>query len=115
MDQRREHVRVAASVPGLVAPRTEEHPPLHTFTLDVSGGGLLVAGAGPVEPGAPVAVTVKLPDREPLTSDGRIARVTESGHVALRFDGIADEQREELVRWIFERQRLERAAAREGR
>jgi c-di-GMP-binding flagellar brake protein YcgR len=116
VDQRRHHVRVPARVPGVVGPRDPSTgQPLHTFTIDVSGGGLLVAGAGPVEPGAPVAVTVKLPDREPLTSDGRIARVTETGHVALRFDGIADEQREELVRWIFERQRLERAAAREGR
>jgi c-di-GMP-binding flagellar brake protein YcgR len=115
VDQRRHHVRVPARVPGLVGPRDSSQPALHTFTIDVSGGGVLVAGAGPVEPGAPVAVTVKLPDREPLTSDGRIARVTDDGHVALSFDGIADEQREALVRWIFERQRLERAAAKGGR
>jgi hypothetical protein len=115
VDQRRHHVRVPARVPGLVGPRDDSAQPLHTFTLDVSGGGLLIAGAGPVEAGSPVAVTVKLPESEPLTSDGRVARITEDGHVALRFESIADEQREALVRWIFEQQRLERAAAKGGR
>ena len=113
LDQRREHVRVAAQVPGLVAPRDEGHPPLHTFTLDVSGGGILVAGVGPVGVGAPVAITVKLPDRDPLVTDGRIARRTDGGYVGLVFEGISEREREELVRWIFERQRLERQAARE--
>ena len=113
LDQRREHVRVTAQVPGLVAPRDEAHPPLHTFTLDVSGGGILVAGAGPADIGTPVAVTVKLPDRDPLVTDGRIARRTDGGYVGLVFEGISEPEREELVRWIFERQRLERQAARE--
>jgi c-di-GMP-binding flagellar brake protein YcgR len=114
IDQRREHVRVAAQVPGLVAPRDAARPPLHTFTLDVSGGGILVAGAGPVEVGTPVAVTVKLPDRDALSTDARIARRTGDGYVGLVFEGITETDREELVRWIFERQRLERRAARES-
>jgi hypothetical protein len=113
LDQRRDHVRIAARIPGLVAPRDEGHPPLHTFTLDVSGGGLLLAGAGPAEVGAPVVVTVKLPDRDPLRTEGRIARRTHAGSVGLVFEGIAETERELLVRWIFERQRLERQAARE--
>jgi hypothetical protein len=114
VDQRREHVRVSAALPGVVAPRSELHPPLHTFTLDVSGGGLLVAGAGPADVGTPVTVTVKLTDRDPLRADARIARRTDGGHVGLVWDGIALREREALVRWIFERQRLERAAAKEG-
>ena len=114
IDQRREHVRIAASVPGVVAPRTEAHPPLHTFTLDVSGGGLLVAGAGPAEIGTVVEVTLKLPERDPLRSEARIARRTEGGHVGLVFHAISERERQALVRWIFERQRAERAALREG-
>jgi PilZ domain len=114
IDQRREHVRVAASVPGVVAPRSESHAPLHTFTLDVSGGGLLIAGAGPAEIGTVVELTLKLPERDPLRSEARIARRTESGHVGLVFHAIAEREREALVRWIFERQRLERAALKEG-
>jgi hypothetical protein len=115
VEQRRHHVRISASLPGLVAPRNDEHPPLHTYTLDVSGGGVLVAGAGPAGVGAPVAITVKLPDREPLQTEGRIARRTDGGHVGLVFEGISEHERELLVRWIFERQRLERQAARERR
>jgi hypothetical protein len=115
IDQRRHHVRISAAVPGVVAPRDEAHPPLHTFTLDVSGGGLLVAGAGPAEIGAPVAVTLKLPDRDPLRTDARVARRTADGHVGLVFEGITVPEREALVRWIFERQRLERQAARDRR
>lgn len=114
VDQRREHVRVAARVPGLVARRDGEHGPLHTYTLDVSGGGLLLAGAGPADLGAPVSVTVKLPDRDPLVTDARIARRSDGGHVGLVFEGMDERDREALVRWIFERQRLERAAARGG-
>ena len=114
IDQRREHVRIAASVPGVVVPRTETHAPLHTFTLDVSGGGLLVAGAGPAEIGTVVELTLKLPERDPLRSEARIARRTDGGHVGLVFHAIAENERQALVRWIFERQRLERAALREG-
>lgn len=114
LDQRRDHVRVNARVPGLIAPRNGEQPPLHTFTLDVSGGGLQLAGAGThTEIGAPVIVTVKLPDRDPLSTEARVARRTETGSIGLIFEGIGDTEREELVRWIFERQRLERQAARE--
>ena len=112
VDQRRHHVRVPARVPGVVGPRDGSAPALHTFTIDVSGGGVLIAGAGPVEPGAPVAVTVKLPQQGSLTTDGRIARLTEGGYVALAFESIAEEQREALVRWIFEQQLLARAAQR---
>jgi hypothetical protein len=114
VDQRREHVRIAASLPGVIAPRNEVHPPLHTFTLDVSGGGLLIAGAGPADVGTVVEVTVKLPERDPLRTEARIARRTDGGHVGLTFHGMPEREREELVRWIFERQRLERQAARGG-
>jgi hypothetical protein len=114
LDQRREHVRVAARVPGVVGTKDPTRLPLDTYTLDVSAGGVLVAGAGPLGIGAPVSVTVKLPESDPLRAEGRIARRTEMGHAALVFDGIAERDREALVRWIFERQRLERRQARES-
>jgi hypothetical protein len=111
IDQRREHVRIAARVPGLVGPRAAAGRALDTYTLDVSAGGVLVAGAGPIGVGMPVEVAVKLPDRDPLRADARIARRTEMGHAALVFDDIDEREREALVRWIFERQRLERQQA----
>ena len=115
VDQRRAHLRVAARVPGMVATPGHTLKPLHTYTLDVSGGGVLIAGAGPVDIGTPVAVTVKLPDRDPLRSRGVVTRRTDEGHVALAFDGMDADEREQLVRWIFERQRIELREARGGR
>jgi hypothetical protein len=113
LDQRREHVRVESRLPSAVEPTHGEYGPLRTYTLDVSGGGVLVAGAGPIELGEPVIVTVKLPERPSVQAIGRVARRTDEGHAGLVFDGIATHAREELVRWIFEQQRLERAAQRE--
>lgn len=114
VDQRREHVRAPAAIPSLVARPGATLRPLHTYTVDVSGSGLLIGGAGPVEEGDPVQVTLKLPDRPPLQASGVIARRSREGHVALAFDGIAPADRELLVRFVFERQRLERQAAQEG-
>lgn len=113
VDQRREHVRIETKLPGLIVAHTEEgpHSALHTFTLDVSGAGVLVAGAGTEPIGTPVRLQVKLPDRV-LETDAVIARRTPEGHVGLQFTGISTPQREALVRWIFERQRLARQAER---
>ncbi|HWT92803.1 MAG TPA: PilZ domain-containing protein [Solirubrobacteraceae bacterium] len=113
VDQRREYVRLETRLPGLIVSQQEEgpHSALHTFTLDVSGAGVLVAGAGTEPIGTPVKLQVKLPDRV-LETDAVIARRTPEGHVGLRFTGISTPQREALIQWIFERQRLARAAER---
>lgn len=112
-DQRRAHVRVGARVPGLVAPSGQSLRPLHTYTIDVSAGGLLIAGAGPAaEIGTQAEIVVKLPDRPPLRTIATVTRRTDEGHVALSFDRIDPADQETLVRWIFERQRIELSEAR---
>lgn len=112
VDQRREHVRIESRLPGMIVAQSDGgRSALHTFTLDVSGAGVLVAGAGNEPIGTPVRLQVKLPDRI-LETDAVIARRTPDGHVGLRFEGMSEQQREALVRWIFERQRLARAAER---
>ncbi len=116
VDQRREHVRVSAPIVGVVEPADHAWPALHTYTLDVSGAGVLIAGAGPVEVGDAVAVTLRIPGAsEPLTALSHIVRKDPDGHVAVAFDELDPRERERLVRFVFERQRLERQAAREGR
>jgi hypothetical protein len=114
VDQRREHVRIDLRLPGVVRPRHAAHGALHTYTLDVSGGGVLVAGAGRAEIGEAVSVLVKLPGSETLEAAGRVARRSRSGHVALAFEAIDEERREALVRFLFEQQRLALRAARDG-
>jgi hypothetical protein len=115
VDQRREHVRVGLRLPGAVGPRDVERGLLHTYTLDVSGGGVLVAGAGPADAGDPVAVIVKLPGAEALHAEGRVARRSAAGHAAVAFERLDEQARELLVRIVFEQQRLERRAALEER
>ena len=111
LDQRREHVRVESRLPTAILPADGVHAPVHTYTLDVSGGGLLVAGVGVSEPGSPVDVTLKLPGSAVIEATGHVARRTAEGHAGVVFEHIAPHDREELVRWIFERQRVARAEA----
>jgi hypothetical protein len=115
VDQRREHVRVGLRLPGAVGPRDTSVGLLDTYTLDVSGGGVLVAGAGPADAGDPVAVLVKLPGSDPLHAEGRVARRSAAGHAAVAFERLDEQARELLVRMVFEQQRLERRAALEER
>ena len=111
IDQRREHVRVESRLPTAILPADGDHPAVHTFTLDVSGGGLLVAGVGMSEPGSPVDIALKLPGRSTIEATGHVARRTAEGHAGVVYEHIASHDREELVRWIFERQRVARAEA----
>ena len=109
LDQRREHVRVESRLPTAIEPADAAHAPVHTYTLDVSGGGVLVAGIGVAEASAPVEVTLKVPGRTTIEAGGHVARRTVEGHAGVVFERIAPHDREELVRWIFERQRMARA------
>ncbi len=115
--QRREHVRVAAPLHATVEPADGSRPPLHTFTVDLSGAGVLLAGAGPVERGDLVSVTVRVPGGgEPVAAaSSRVVRRGATGHVAVAFGGLARADRERIVRYVFERQREERRAARQRR
>jgi len=106
--QRREHVRVAATVSVTYSPdgtRREE-----SYTLDVSGGGF-VLGHGPgLEVGGTTHFTLHLDD-EPVEAFGTAVRRTERGGVAINIDVIAPGARERLIHWIFRRERLSRAYA----
>jgi hypothetical protein len=115
--QRREHVRVSAPLPATVTPADPDRPALATFTIDLSGAGVLVAGAGPVRRGDAVAVTLRLPGADaPIAAPrSRVVRRGASGHVALAFGGLARADRERIVRYVFERQREQRRVARGGR
>ena len=111
LDQRREHVRVESRLPTAIEHADAAHAPVHTYTLDVSGGGVLVAGVGMAEEGTLVDVTLKVPGGSIIEAGGHVARRTAEGHAGVVFERIAPHDREELVRWIFERQRVARAEA----
>jgi hypothetical protein len=75
-------------------------------TRDVRGNGVLVAGPLEAQLGDMLQVRLQLPGREnPVEGWGRVARITESGDVALRLEEIGADERAALMLAVFEAQR----------
>lgn len=105
--QRREHVRVDATVP--VAYRVDEQA-VEGYTVNVSGGGFVLARAERLGPGQRLHCTLRL-DEPPGAIDVYGTAVREAGEraVAVHIEVIAPGDRERLIHWIFQRQRIVRA------
>ena len=108
--QRREHVRVEATVRVTFTPDGERRVEGHT--LDVSGGGFVLSAADGLEVGATTHFSLDLGGDHPLEVFGTAVRGTERGGLGVRIDVIAPGERERLIHWIFRRERLARAYAR---
>lgn len=107
--QRRDHVRVAATIPVTYTPDgVRRHD---AYTSDVSGGGFVIANPTGLTVGGTTHFTLHLDD-EPLEAFGTAVRTTEDGGLAISLDVIAPGARERLIHWIFRRERLARAYAR---
>ncbi len=105
--QEREYVRIRAARPVLVF-RSRGGEQVQSFTVDVSGGGLLLAGPDTIRPGEELTFTLTLtPGVAPVTGSGRVVRVDAQGRRAVEFTSISDLDRRRLVRYIFECQRTE--------
>jgi catechol 2,3-dioxygenase-like lactoylglutathione lyase family enzyme len=103
--QRREQVRV--DVVTRVAFRAPAAEPIELFTLDVSGGGALVADRDERLPAGRYEVSLPLHDGEPSLET--LASVeSRPGLRAVRFEGLDRDDQERLVRFVFEHQRLRR-------
>lgn len=112
--QRRENVRVAAFVPVLIDGVPPGCAAVDTRTLDIGGGGALVAHLGRFEIGSQVEVTLHCADdAAPITSRAIVVRDAGQGRRGLRFEGMAGKERDRLVRFVFERERLARAITRD--
>jgi hypothetical protein len=82
--------------------------------VDVSGGGFLLARSEGLQPGDKAAFVLELGDRAGwLPVVGRAIRMTPYG-LAIEIVGIDRYHREELVHWIFARERLAIRTARNG-
>jgi len=111
--QEREYVRVRCARPVLVCGGTDQIP-VQSFTVDISGGGLLLAGPASLRVGDDVQFQLTLTPGEPLVGGrGTVVRVDAHGHRAVAFSSISDFDRRRLVRFIFELQRAERHRGRE--
>lgn len=112
--QRRNFVRVRAPRP-IVVETGPDGPPIDSFALDLSGGGLLLAGPDYLEEGERMSLRLRLSrDGTPIEGSGRVVRVDDNGHRAVAFEEISDDDRERLIHFIFDRERAERRALLDG-
>jgi hypothetical protein len=108
---RRQNVRVQAERP-VVAYIGAERKPAQTYTIDISAGGLLMAGLADLKQGEPFEFELALiADQPPVTGTGSVVRTDPQGRCAIVFKQItrADERR--LDQFVFEHLRNERQTA----
>jgi hypothetical protein len=77
-----------------------------TFTLNLSGAGLLLGGPEDLDMDEAVKVDIDVGAEEPpIHARGRVVRVTQDGHRGIRIEMIEEGDRERLIHFVFERQR----------
>jgi c-di-GMP-binding flagellar brake protein YcgR len=106
--QRRAHVRVHTPQPVRLEPATRG-----AFTIDVSGGGMLLAGTPPMRIGDRISFELALGgEREPVRGVACLVRHEPSGRGAFNFEEISERDRQRLIGFVFERMRNARAKTR---
>jgi hypothetical protein len=110
--QRREWARVECVVPVKVLPISEPGGG-ETTTSNVSGGGVLVRDIWNLPLGTDVRVELEVePGKPPVKALGRIVRAADTDYKGVRFDDLAREDEDRLIKFIRDR---ERAALRMSR
>jgi hypothetical protein len=110
--QRRGFVRVDAFLEVVVTPE-EGAEPIPAAVVNISGSGAVVSRLPATEVGDVAHLELRLaPFDPPLAIDARVVRVFDEQFRAVRFELIKEADRERIVRFVFDRQRLDR---RDGR
>lgn len=111
--QRRKHVRVPLMLPVALA-RAGGGPSWESTTIDLSGGGMLVGGVPELEVGEEVVFSLALEQRGPPVCGTARVLLARRGHArAMQFDRLDDDERERIIRVVFERLRVARATVRD--
>jgi hypothetical protein len=106
--QQREYVRIQSTRPVLVI-ATSSAGTIQTYSMDLSGGGILLAGPPTLEVGEQVRFKLTLAKGSPpIAGVATVVRTDSQGRRALCFDEIAAGDHRRLVRFIFDCQRAER-------
>ncbi len=109
LQQRREHVRVHAPRP-VVLEFEDQDRELGTFAIDLSGGGVLLAGPDTLQIGDRLRFRLLLDgSASAIEGNGHVVRYGPGGYRAIAFTDVTASDRERLIRFIFE---FERAARR---
>ncbi|HEY5430169.1 MAG TPA: PilZ domain-containing protein [Solirubrobacteraceae bacterium] len=109
--QRRSFVRV--TTPQAVTLTSDDDGERRVHTVDLSGGGMLLAGADTLETAQIVRFSMALGDGGlPVQGEARVLRIREDGKRALVFQQIDKYDRQRLIRFVFECMRTARARTR---
>jgi c-di-GMP-binding flagellar brake protein YcgR len=80
-----------------------------TYSIDISGLGILLAGPDTLQLGEHVRFRLSLADdEEPVVGDATVVRLDPRGYRAIRLDEIDKVDRRRLVRFVFDCQREDR-------
>jgi PilZ domain len=106
--QQREYVRINSARPALVYGGPDRIP-IQSYTVDLSGGGFLLAGPDSLRIGDELDFQLTLtPGVLLISGTGKVVRVDGQGRRAVAFTSISELDRRRLIRFIFECQRAER-------
>jgi len=106
--QQREYVRIQSTRPVLVVTGGQEGT-VQTYSVDISGGGMLLAGPSTLKVGEQVEFRVTTAKGSPpISGVGTVVRTDTQGRRAICFDEIGEGEHRRLVRFIFDCQRAER-------
>lgn len=108
--QRRSFVRV--HTPEAVTLDCGEGAASCVYTVDLSGGGMLLAGAESLAVDQVVRFSVALGAEPPIEGAGRVVRIGADERRALVFEQIGEDDRERLIHYVFECMRRARAKTR---
>lgn len=115
--QRRQYVRVARARPVSIR-RGFERNAISTYSIDISGLGILLAGPDTLKVGEGVKFRLSIADdEEPIIGAATVVRLDPRGYRAIRLDEVSELDRRRLVRFVFdcEREDRRRQLEREGR
>jgi hypothetical protein len=106
--QRRDFVRVDAFLEVAVTPAGSDEP-IPAAVVNISGSGAVVSRLANTEVGDIAHLELRLaPLDPPLEIEARVVRAFDEQFRAVHFELIKESDRERIVRFVFERQRLER-------
>ena len=116
--QRRDFVRVRVVRPLAIARLGTDGEPsewVEALTVNVSGNGLLASGPETLAVGDEVAFRMTAGDGEPpIEGRGRVARIGDDGQRGIAIEQIDGDARRQLVRFVFEQERIARQRTRDG-
>ncbi|HZV72515.1 MAG TPA: PilZ domain-containing protein [Conexibacter sp.] len=120
--QRRDFVRVRVVRPLALARIGEDGMSgewVEGLTVNVSGNGMLASGLAGAEPalavGDAVAFRATFTEGEPpIAGRGRVARIGDDGQRGIAIEEIDRDARRQLVRFVFEQERIARQRTRDG-